>query len=123
MPTRTDLVASTRRSLLVRRLAAAVLAVAAAPVALAADANWPQWRGPSGTGTAAAEANPPAEWSETKNVKWKVKLPGEGSGTPIVWGDKIFVQVAVSTGKTADGPAAAGSPDDAPPAAQPQQPA
>lgn len=37
--------------------------------------NWPQWRGPLGTGVA-PNADPPIEWSETKNVRWKVELPG-----------------------------------------------
>lgn len=60
--------------------------------------NWPQWRGPHQNGLA-PKANPPVEWSETKNVKWKVKLPGEGHSTPIVWGDKIFVLAAIPTGK------------------------
>jgi outer membrane protein assembly factor BamB len=59
---------------------------------------WPQWRGPLATG-AAPLADPPLEWSETKNVKWKVKLPGLGDSTPIVWGDRVFILSAVPTGK------------------------
>jgi outer membrane protein assembly factor BamB len=55
---------------------------------------WPQWRGPLMTG-AAVRGNPPVEWSESKNVKWKVEIPGLGSGTPVVWGDRIYVQTAV----------------------------
>src|SRR6185369_4035620 len=60
--------------------------------------NWPQWRGPLATG-AAPEADPPLEWSETKNVKWKVQIPGSGSASPVVWGDRVFVLTAVPTGK------------------------
>lgn len=56
--------------------------------------NWPMWRGPAATGTA-AEANPPLSWSETENIKWKVKVPGEGSSSPVIWGDRIFFQTAV----------------------------
>ncbi len=37
---------------------------------------WPAWRGPDATG-AAKNSNPPVEWSETENIKWKVKVPGE----------------------------------------------
>ena len=37
--------------------------------------NWPQWRGPLGTGIVPS-GNPPIEWSEQKNVKWKSRLPG-----------------------------------------------
>ncbi len=42
---------------------------------------WPMWRGPSATG-AAQKGNPPLTWSETENIKWKVKLPGQGSSSP-----------------------------------------
>ena len=84
---------------------AAASAIAAEPPAAPALANWPQWRGPQATG-AAPRANPPVSWSESKNVKWKVKLPGFGTGTPIVWGEKIFILSAVP-GEDAGGPAAA----------------
>jgi outer membrane protein assembly factor BamB len=56
---------------------------------------WPQWRGPLATGVAPL-ADPPMEWSETKNVKWKVKVPGFGTSTPIIWGDRVFIVTAVS---------------------------
>jgi outer membrane protein assembly factor BamB len=71
-------------------------------------ANWGQWRGPLGTGNA-PQANPPSEWSETKNVKWKVKVPGSGTSTPIVWGDKIFLLTAIAPEKKAEPAAAATS--------------
>jgi len=57
---------------------------------------WPTWRGPSATG-AAQKGNPPLTWSETENIKWKVKLPGQGSSSPVIWGQKIFFQTAVKT--------------------------
>lgn len=65
----------------------------------AADAAeyWPQWRGPEANGVA-PDGDPPVEWSEDKNVKWKVQLPGKGSSTPIVWGNSVFVTAAVPTG-------------------------
>jgi outer membrane protein assembly factor BamB len=56
--------------------------------------NWHQWRGPHANGFAPG-ANPPAEWSETKNVKWKVAIPGKGFSTPIVWGDRIYLLTAI----------------------------
>lgn len=63
---------------------------------------WPQWRGPMATG-AALKANPPVLFSETKNLKWKIAIPGKGHATPIVWGDKIIVVTSVPTNeKTAD---------------------
>ena len=52
--------------------------------------NWPQWRGPTGD-CVSTEKNLPAEWDATKNVAWKVPLPGMGGSTPVVWGDRIFL--------------------------------
>jgi outer membrane protein assembly factor BamB len=66
--------------------------------ARAGDEDWPQWRGPLGTG-AAPNADPPIEWSESKNVRWKVALPGKGHSTPIVWKDRIFLTAAVPFGE------------------------
>lgn len=65
---------------------------------LLAQDNWPQWRGPLGSG-AALKGNPPIEFSETKNLKWKTEIPGKGNATPIVWEDMIIVQTAVQTDK------------------------
>jgi len=59
-------------------------------------ANWPQWRGPLGTG-AAIKGNPPTDFSETKNLKWKTEIPGKGHATPIIWENHIIVQTAVPT--------------------------
>ena len=65
--------------------------------------NWPQWRGPLATGEA-PHGNPPVEWSETKNIRWKTSIPGRGHATPVVWDDKLFVLTAVDTGnKTGSG--------------------
>lgn len=63
-----------------------------------ADDYWPHWRGPNADGSA-PNANPPTEWSEEKNVRWKAAVPGKGSATPIVWGDMVIVQTAVPTGQ------------------------
>ena len=52
--------------------------------------NWSHWRGDNGNGVA-GNAAPPTEWSSTKNVKWKVRIPGQGSGSPIIWEDKVYV--------------------------------
>ncbi len=59
---------------------------------------WPTWRGPDATG-AARKGNPPLTWSETENIKWKVKLPGQGTSSPVIWGDKIFFLTAIETDK------------------------
>jgi len=73
-------------------------AVAMGAVAPQGDGNWASWRGPKGTGEAPG-ANPPTQWSETKNIRWKVGLPGLGSSTPVIWGDRIFVTTAIETEK------------------------
>ena len=56
--------------------------------------NWPQWRGPRGTGIS-EERGLPTQWSATENVAWKVPLPDRGNSTPIVWGDKVFITAAI----------------------------
>ena len=67
------------------------------------EAQWPQWRGPLATGVA-PQGNPPTSWSETENVKWKVKLPGRGTSTPIIWGNQIFIQTAIAVAKKEEPP-------------------
>ena len=67
----------------------------------AAERYWPQWRGPYATGISKT-ANPPTEWSETKNIRWKVPMPGRGTSTPVVWGDRLFVLTAVPVGVTGE---------------------
>ncbi|MFC1693564.1 PQQ-binding-like beta-propeller repeat protein, partial [Candidatus Latescibacterota bacterium] len=61
---------------------------------------WPQWRGPLGTG-AAPKGNPPVEWSEQQNIRWKTALPGPGFSTPAVWGNDIYLTAAITTEVTA----------------------
>lgn len=60
--------------------------------------NWPAWRGPAANGLVPS-GDPPIEWSEKKNIKWKVALPGSGSSTPAIWGDKILLTTAVQMGE------------------------
>lgn len=57
--------------------------------------NWANWRGHESNGVSKT-AKPPIEWSDSKNVQWKVKVPGRGSGSPIIWGDDVFVVSAIS---------------------------
>jgi len=78
--------------------AAAVLALETPRAATAdADRYWPQWRGPHATGVS-DHATPPVEWSETKNIRWKVRIPGRGSASPVVWGDRVYLLTAVPAG-------------------------
>src|SRR4051794_10173401 len=89
--------------------------------AASADENWAQWRGPLASGVA-PNAHPPMSWSETDNIKWKVKIPGNGHSTPIIWENQIFIQTAIATGskvqgaeKSDSGPASADPPSGNPP--------
>jgi len=83
--------------------AAAALSSVSAALSFEADRYWPQWRGPHATGVSTT-ANPPTEWSETKNVRWKLSVPGRASASPVVWGDRVYVLTAVSeSGATAPG--------------------
>ncbi len=72
-----------------------LIVFAAADQLLFGADNWPQWRGPLGTG-AAADGDCPVEFSEEENVAWKVELPGRGASTPAVWGDQIFVTCGIN---------------------------
>ena len=48
-------------------------------------------------------------WSETNNAKWKVKIPGIGHATPIIWDNWVFIQAAIPTGKKVKAKPAKGS--------------
>lgn len=72
--------------------------------------DWPHWRGPNASGTA-IDSNPPTTWSETEHIKWKIEVPGAGSSTPIVLGDRVYVSTAVKTERVAEAkPATDGNP-------------
>jgi outer membrane protein assembly factor BamB len=56
--------------------------------------HWPAWRGPNADGVARGK-NFPVEWSESKNIRWKIALPDRGNSTPVVWGTRVFVTQAI----------------------------
>ena len=58
--------------------------------------NWPAWRGPTGNGIS-DHVNFPSNFSNTENVNWKLPLPGVGSSTPAIWGDRIIVTSAIDS--------------------------
>ena len=59
-----------------------------------APGDWPQWRGPQGSGIAEADQSPPTKWSSSENVVWKAKIPGRGHSSPIVVGNQVIVATA-----------------------------
>ena len=60
--------------------------------------SWPSWRGPAGTGYAEG-ADPPVQWSETENVRWRVAVPGMGHSTPVIWDNTVYLTTAVPVGE------------------------
>lgn len=66
---------------------------------LSADTDWPQFRGLN-AGVAPDDPNLPDTWSSTENVVWKTDISGIGWGSPIVWGDHVFVTSAIDTEKS-----------------------
>jgi len=93
------------------RLSLAVVVIGTALTALPANSqgleNWPQWRGPLGTGVAPA-AEPPLTWSQNESIRWKLRVPGEGASTPIIWRDQVFVLAAYPSGNAEAGDPQAG---------------
>ena len=59
---------------------------------------WPHWRGPLATGEAPL-GNPPTEWNEEHNIRWKTRLPGSGHSTPVIWEDHIFITASQPYGE------------------------
>lgn len=69
------------------------------PQAASNDSDWLWWRGPNSNGIAAEGQTPPTKWDETKNVVWKVPVPGRGHSSPIVIGDKVILSTADERGQ------------------------
>jgi outer membrane protein assembly factor BamB len=55
--------------------------------------NWPQWRGPNLNGIS-GEKNLPLHWSSSENVAWKLDMPSKTGATPVIWGSRVFLNVA-----------------------------
>ncbi|SFI85769.1 PQQ-binding-like beta-propeller repeat protein [Planctomicrobium piriforme] len=76
---------------LVRSAAVLGLTIAFQPSGLCRADDWLRFRGPNGSGVSTDTESIPAKWSATENLKWKTALPGPGSSSPIIVGQKIFV--------------------------------
>ncbi len=61
--------------------------------ATVAAGNWPQWRGPDQNGVS-AERNLPLKWGAAENVAWKLAMPDRSGSTPIVWGERVFLNAS-----------------------------
>ncbi len=64
----------------------------------AGQANWYQFRGPHGNGTAPGQ-HPPTTWSTDENIRWKTEIHGRGWSSPVVLGDEIWLTTAARDGK------------------------
>ncbi len=82
----------------IRCVSAVVVCCVIALPCLADDLNWPQWRGPEGSGKTSAK-DAVTEWGPEQNVKWRIDLPEAGNSTPVVWGDQIFLTQPLSESK------------------------
>jgi outer membrane protein assembly factor BamB len=71
-------------------LAVSVLVVLVTTLA----ADWPRFLGPNGSATS-TDKDLPTSWGTARNIAWKVKVPGYGWSSPIVWGDKVLLTTAV----------------------------
>lgn len=70
-----------------------IVAVLMLSLSVAQAENWPQWRGPNLNGLS-NEKNLPVKWTPEENIVWKVQMPGVTGSTPIIWRDRIFLNVA-----------------------------
>jgi outer membrane protein assembly factor BamB len=76
----------------------AILVFGCAMAAPARAGNWPRFQGPNGSGTA-DDKNVPVRFDEKSGILWKVRIPGQGNSSPIVWGDRLFLQTGSADGK------------------------
>jgi outer membrane protein assembly factor BamB len=70
-----------------------VVALLLASSGIASAENWPQWRGPNLNGTS-GEKNLPLKWGAEENIAWKLAMPSFSGSTPVVWGERVFLNVA-----------------------------
>lgn len=82
---------SVRRRAELHVLAYSILIWSSVVIAWASAADWPRFRGPNGSGISGDTQPVPTTWSPTENLKWKADLPGPGSSSPIVVGERVYV--------------------------------
>jgi outer membrane protein assembly factor BamB len=65
---------------------------------LVSGGDWPRFRGPNGTGVA-TDKDVPVKWTTEDGVLWKVRIPGKGNSSPVISGNRLFVQSATDDAK------------------------
>ncbi|MEL6897733.1 MAG: PQQ-binding-like beta-propeller repeat protein, partial [Planctomycetota bacterium] len=83
-----------------------LLALLAVTPTLSAD--WNRFRGPNGNGIV-AESAVPSEWSSQKNLRWRTELPGSGTSSPVISGDRVYLTCYTGYGLDSGNP---GNPED-----------
>src|SRR6476620_4197618 len=89
---------SQRRSRSVIALVFAAGLIAVVSLTLRAE-NWPAFRGADGRSISAGNAAMPTTWGPKENVRWRIELPGKSNGSPVVWGDRVFLTQYVEAEK------------------------
>jgi len=84
---------STIRRKDVRKMIKVSIAICLLSITTAFADNWPQWRGPALNGIS-AEKNLPLRWGAEENITWKLAMPAFSGSTPIIWGERIFINLA-----------------------------
>ncbi len=64
-----------------------------------AGRDWPQFRGPAGDGHSDCTGIP-LEFGDSKNVKWKKRITGQGWSSPVIYGDQIWMQTSLDSGRS-----------------------
>ena len=81
-------------------VAMATMSTCEAQIPMVEPHDWPWWRGPHSNGIADDGQQPPEQWTATKNVNWKIDIPGRGHSSPIVIGNRIVMATADEKTKT-----------------------
>jgi outer membrane protein assembly factor BamB len=81
-----------------RKLSLSIFCLLLTSLAVQAQ-NWPQFRGPGATGVVEGHTSA-VKWdaSKSENTLWKTPIPGLGHSSPVVWGNKVFVTTAITSG-------------------------
>jgi outer membrane protein assembly factor BamB len=78
-------------------IVALLVTLGTACAGLAAEPNWPRWRGPQQDGHT-DDMNLPVSWS-AEDVIYRTELPGIGQSSPIIWGQRMFLTSALERGR------------------------
>ena len=91
-----------KRFLLLPSFIAVSLACAGTTSQPSSAEDWTRFRGPSGSGVSHAKL--PTTWSEEQNLAWKTALPGKGSSSPVIYGERVFLTAYSGYGLDAEEP-------------------